>query len=49
MLPLTKEELKPYQDTKACHICGKLILKKLSKSIDYWEVRDHSEIKVKDN
>ena len=28
MLPLTKEELKSYQDAKACHICGKRILKK---------------------
>ena len=23
MLPLTKEELKSYQDTKVCYICGK--------------------------
>ena len=28
MSPLTKEELKSYQDTKACHICGKIIFKK---------------------
>ena len=29
ILPLTKEELKSYQDTKACHIYGKRIFKKL--------------------
>ena len=49
MLPLTKEKLKSHQDAKVCYICGKIILKKLPKSIDYWKVRDHSEIKVKDN
>ena len=27
MLPLTKEELKSYQDTKVCYICGKRVLK----------------------
>ena len=27
MLPLTKEELKSYQDTKVCYICGKKLLK----------------------
>ena len=41
MLPLTKEELKSHQDAKVCYICGKRILKKLSKSINYWKVRDH--------
>ena len=41
MLPLTKEELKPHQDAKVCYICGKRILKKLYKSINYWKVRDH--------
>ena len=41
MLPLTKEELKPHQDAKVCFICGKRILKKLSKSINYQKVRDH--------
>ena len=41
MLPLTEEELKLYQDTKLCYIYGKRILKKLSKSINYWDVRDH--------
>ena len=41
LLPLTKEELKSYQYTKVCQICGKRILRKLSKSIHYWKVRDH--------
>ena len=41
MLPLTKEELKSYQDAKVRHICGKRILKKLYKIITYQEVRDH--------
>ena len=41
MLPLTKEELKSYQDAKVCYICGKRILKKLSKNINYRKVRDH--------
>ena len=41
MLPLTKEELESHQDTKVCYICGKRILKKLSKSINYQKVRDH--------
>ena len=43
MLPLTKEEseLKSHQDGKVCSICGKKKLKKLSKSINYWKVRDH--------
>ena len=40
MVPLTKEELKPHQDVKFCYICGKRILKKLSKSINYRKVRD---------
>ena len=39
MLPLTKEELKSHKDTKVCYICGKRILKKLSKSINYRKVR----------
>ena len=29
VLPLTKEELKSYQDAKVCYICGKRFLKKL--------------------
>ena len=41
MLPLTKEELKSHQDAKVCYICGKIILKRLSKSIKYWKLRDH--------
>ena len=41
MLTLTNEELKPHQDAKVCYIFGKGILKKLSKSINYWKVRDH--------
>ena len=39
MLPLTKEKLKLHQDAKICYICGKKILRKLSKSINYWKVR----------
>ena len=35
MLTLTKEELKPHQDAKVCYICGKRILTKLSKNINY--------------
>ena len=27
LLPLTKEELKSYQDAKVCYICGKTLLK----------------------
>ena len=38
---LTKEEIKSHQDTKVYYICGKRILKKLSKSINYLKVRDH--------
>ena len=41
ILLLTKEELKSYQDAKVCYICGKRILKKLSKSINCWKVRNH--------
>ena len=40
MLPLTKHEIKSHQDTKVWYICGKIILKKLSKSIIYSKVRD---------
>ena len=39
-LPLTKEELKSRQDAKVCYICGKRILEKLSKSINYRKVRN---------
>ena len=41
MLPLTKEELKSHQHAKVCYICGKRILKKLFKSINYRKVRDY--------
>ena len=41
MLPLTKEELKSHQDPKVCYICGKRILKKLSKTTNYGKVRNH--------
>ena len=33
MLPLTKEKLKSHQNAKACNICRKTILKKVSQSI----------------
>ena len=38
MLLLKKEELKFLQDT-SCYICGKTILKKLSKNINYHKYR----------
>ena len=41
MLSFTKEEFKLHQDAKVCCISGKRILKKLSKIINNWEVRDH--------
>ena len=41
MLPLTKEELKSYQDAKVCYICGKRILKTFTKAKNYRKVRDH--------
>ena len=41
MLPLTKEESKSHENAKVCYICGKTILKKISKSINYWTVRDY--------
>ena len=40
MLPLTKEELKSYQDVKAYHIYGKTILKKFANK-NYRKVRNH--------
>ena len=40
MVPLTKK-LKTHQDVKLFHICGKRISRRLSKSINYWKVRDH--------
>ena len=41
MLPLTKEELKLYQYTRNCYICGKGIFQKLTKSRIYRKVKDH--------
>ena len=41
MLPLTKEELKSHQDAKVCYICGKGILKELSKIISSRKFRDY--------
>ena len=41
MLMLTKEELKSHQDAKVCYVCEKRILKNLSKSLNYWKVRDN--------
>ena len=41
MLPLTKEELKSYQEAKVCYICGKRILEKFAKDKNYQKVRDH--------
>ena len=41
MLPLTKEELKSYQDTKVCYICGKRFLKKFAKDNIYQKVTYH--------
>ena len=41
ILPSTKEELKSHQDAKVCYICGKRILKKLSKTVNYRKVRNH--------
>ena len=41
MLPLTKEELKSYQDKKVCYICGKRALKNLAKDENYRKFRDH--------
>ena len=40
MLLLTNKELSSHQDAKLCFICGKRILEKLPKSINYWKVRD---------
>ena len=41
MLLLTKEELKSHQDANVCYICGNRILKRPSKSTNYWKDRDH--------
>ena len=47
-LPLTKEKLNSHQNAKVCYICGKGILKKLSKGINYWRVTDHYHYTVRD-
>ena len=39
MLPLTKEELKSYQDIKVCYICGKRFLKKFTNDKAYRKFR----------
>ena len=41
MLPLTKEELKSYQDEKKSYICRKKILKMFTKDKNYRKVWDH--------
>ena len=41
MLPLKKEELRSHKNARNCYICGKRILKKLSKSINYRKFIDH--------
>ena len=41
ILPLTKEELKSYQEAKVCYICGKGILEKFAKHKNYQKGRDH--------
>ena len=40
MLPLTKEELKLYQEAKGCYTCGKRFLKKFANDKNYQKVRD---------
>ena len=41
MLPLTKKKTKITKDAKVCHICRKIILKKLAKSKNYQKIKDH--------
>ena len=48
MLPLRTQELKSYQDTKACQICRKKILKKFANDKIYPKVRDHYHFTGKD-
>ena len=36
-----EEEIKSHQDTRVCYMCGKRILKRLSKSLNYQKVRNH--------
>ena len=40
MLPLTKEELKSYQNAKVCYICGRSFLKKFTNDKNYQKARD---------
>ena len=45
MLPLTKEEIKSYQDAKLCYVCGKRFLKIFTDDKNYWKVINHCFIK----
>ena len=47
MLPLIKEASKSNQDAKVRFICGKIIFKKLSKSINYQKFRNHCHYRGK--
>ena len=47
MLPLTKEEIKSHQGVKVFYICGKRILRKLPKSINYRKVSDYYHYRSK--
>ena len=47
MLPLTKQELKSFQEAKVCYICGKGILEKFAKDKNYRKVRDFFHYTVK--
>ena len=47
MLPLTKDELKSYQDAEAYYICRKTMLKRFSNDKNYQKVRDHCHFKFK--
>ena len=41
MLALPEKESKSHLDAKVYYICGKKVIKKLSKTINYQKVRDH--------
>ena len=43
---MTKEQIKSDQDAKLYHICGKRILRKLFKSINYQRVGYHCLMQV---
>ena len=47
VLPLTKEEIKSYQDTKLCYICGKRILKKFANDKNHQKSKYHCHFTVK--